>query len=69
MYASGQVGVGGGIVLGGELFRGYRGFGGELGHMVIDAAGSALRVREPRLPGDALRPRAAAGRRPAARRW
>jgi predicted NBD/HSP70 family sugar kinase len=40
MYASGQVGVGGGIVLGGELFRGYRGFGGELGHMVIDAAGA-----------------------------
>ena len=39
MYASGQVGVGGGIVLGGELFRGYRGFGGELGHMVVDAAG------------------------------
>ncbi len=39
MYASGQVGVGGGIVLAGELFRGYRGFGGELGHMVIDAAG------------------------------
>ena len=40
MYASGQVGVGGGIVLGGELFRGYSGFGGELGHMVIDAAGA-----------------------------
>ena len=40
MYASGQVGVGGGIVLRGELFRGYRGFGGELGHMVIDAAGT-----------------------------
>ena len=40
MYASGQVGVGGGIVLRGELFRGYRGFGGELGHMVIDAAGA-----------------------------
>ena len=62
MYASGQVGVGGGIVLGGELFRGYRGFGGELGHMVIDAAGRAVRVREPRLPGDALRPGAAARR-------
>jgi predicted NBD/HSP70 family sugar kinase len=40
MYVSGQVGVGGGIVLGGELFRGYRGFGGELGHMVVDAAGA-----------------------------
>jgi predicted NBD/HSP70 family sugar kinase len=39
MYASGQVGVGGGIVLGGELFRGYRGFGGEFGHTTIEADG------------------------------
>jgi predicted NBD/HSP70 family sugar kinase len=39
MYASGQVGVGGGIVLGGELFRGYRGFGGEFGHMTVEADG------------------------------
>ncbi len=39
MYASGQVGVGGGVVLGGELFRGYRGFGGEFGHMTVEADG------------------------------
>lgn len=39
MYASGQVGVGGGIVLGGELFRGFRGFGGEFGHMTVEADG------------------------------
>ena len=39
MYASGQVGVGGGIVLGGELFRGYRGFGGEFGHTTVEADG------------------------------
>jgi len=39
MFASGQVGVGGGIVLGGELFRGYRGFGGEFGHMTLEAEG------------------------------
>jgi predicted NBD/HSP70 family sugar kinase len=39
MYASGQVGVGAGIVLGGELFRGYRGFGGEFGHTTVEADG------------------------------
>jgi glucokinase len=32
-------GVGGGIFLGGKLARGTRGFGGEVGHMVIDVAG------------------------------
>jgi predicted NBD/HSP70 family sugar kinase len=40
MYASGQVGVGGGVVLGGELFRGHRGFGGEFGHMTVEADGA-----------------------------
>jgi glucokinase len=32
-------GVGGGVVLGGELFRGATGAGAELGHMVIDIHG------------------------------
>jgi len=35
LYISGEIGVGAGIVLGGELFRGARGFGGELGHITI----------------------------------
>ena len=39
MYVSGEIGVGGGIVLGGELFRGYRGFGGEFGHTTVEADG------------------------------
>jgi predicted NBD/HSP70 family sugar kinase len=39
MYASGEVGVGGGIVLGGELFRGSRGFGGEFGHTTVEPEG------------------------------
>jgi predicted NBD/HSP70 family sugar kinase len=39
IYASGEIGVGGGIVLGGELFRGYRGFGGEFGHTTIEREG------------------------------
>jgi len=32
-------GVGGGVVIGGKLHRGSRGFGGELGHMVIAVDG------------------------------
>jgi glucokinase len=32
-------GVGGGVFLGGKLWRGSRGFGGEVGHMVIDLDG------------------------------
>ena len=37
---SGEVGIGGGVVVGGELFRGTHGFGGELGHVVVDPAGA-----------------------------
>ncbi len=50
-------------MLGGELFRGYRGFGGEFGHTTVEADGLPVRVRQPRLPGDPRRPRAAAGGR------
>lgn len=32
-------GIGGGLLLGGELYRGARGFGGELGHIVVDHDG------------------------------
>lgn len=32
-------GIGGGLVLGGELYRGARGAGAELGHMVVEADG------------------------------
>ena len=35
----GEVGVGGGIVLGGRLFRGSHGFGGEFGHVSVDPDG------------------------------
>ena len=35
----GEVGVGGGIFVDGELFRGAHGFGGELGHVVVDPDG------------------------------
>jgi predicted NBD/HSP70 family sugar kinase len=35
----GEVGVGGGIVAGGRLLRGQRGFAGEFGHMIVDPGG------------------------------
>jgi predicted NBD/HSP70 family sugar kinase len=35
----GEVGVGGGLVLGGSLFRGSHGFGGEFGHICVDPEG------------------------------
>jgi predicted NBD/HSP70 family sugar kinase len=41
LYVSGEIGVGAGIVIGGELFRGSQGFGGEFGHMTVDPAGRA----------------------------
>ena len=39
VYVSGELGVGAGIILGGELFRGAHGFGGELGHTTIEPGG------------------------------
>ena len=35
----GEVGVGGGIIVDGELYRGAHGFGGEFGHLVVDRDG------------------------------
>ena len=39
LYVSGQIGVGAGIVLNGELYRGSHGWSGEIGHLTIDRAG------------------------------
>jgi predicted NBD/HSP70 family sugar kinase len=39
LYLSGEIGVGAGIIVGGELFRGAQGFGGEFGHMTLDPGG------------------------------
>jgi predicted NBD/HSP70 family sugar kinase len=39
MYVSGEIGVGTGLVIGGELFRGLRGFGGEFGHATVERPG------------------------------
>ena len=62
MYCSGEIGVGGGLVLGGELFRGYRGFGGEFGHTTVEHDGLPCACGSRGLPGDPRRPGAAAGR-------
>lgn len=45
VYVSGEVGVGGAIVLDGEIFRGRHGWSGEIGHVVVDpsAAGGPRR--------------------------
>jgi predicted NBD/HSP70 family sugar kinase len=39
LYVSGEIGIGAGIIVRGELFRGAQGFGGEFGHMTLDAGG------------------------------
>ncbi|MGI5492919.1 ROK family protein [Microtetraspora malaysiensis] len=39
LHVSGEIGVGAGLVVRGELFRGFRGFAGELGHMVVSPGG------------------------------
>jgi predicted NBD/HSP70 family sugar kinase len=41
LYVSGEIGVGAGIIVRGELFRGSQGFGGEFGHMTVDPSGRA----------------------------
>ena len=39
IYVSGELGIGAGIVVEGEPFRGAHGFGGELGHTTVDPDG------------------------------
>ncbi|MEX0428705.1 ROK family protein [Nocardioides sp. DS6] len=41
VQVSGEIGIGGGIVVGGRLFRGAHGRAGELGHVVLDPDGPA----------------------------
>jgi predicted NBD/HSP70 family sugar kinase len=43
IYVSGEVGIGGGVVLGGALMTGAGGFGGEIGHMIVNPAGIECR--------------------------
>lgn len=43
LYLSGEVGVGGGIIVDGHPLTGVAGFGGEVGHVTLDAAGVPCR--------------------------
>ncbi|MGW3216505.1 ROK family protein [Streptomyces parvus] len=43
LYLTGEIGVGGALVLNGELLRGAHGFAGEIGHVVVDPAGPGCR--------------------------
>jgi predicted NBD/HSP70 family sugar kinase len=43
VFLSGEVGVGGGIILGGRLMMGSGGYGGEVGHMVVNPTGRSCR--------------------------
>ncbi|WP_149180562.1 ROK family protein [Streptomyces sp. TRM49041] len=43
LYLSGEIGVGGAVVVEGELLRGAHGFAGEIGHVVAEAEGPECR--------------------------
>jgi predicted NBD/HSP70 family sugar kinase len=43
LYVSGEIGIGAGIVLDGELYRGGRGWSGEIGHMTVYPDGRPCR--------------------------
>ncbi|MEV1044229.1 ROK family protein [Streptomyces sp. NPDC049916] len=43
LYLTGEIGVGGALVLNGELLRGAHGFAGEIGHVVVDPDGPECR--------------------------
>ncbi len=43
VYVSGEIGIGAGIVLDGQLYRGVRGFGGEIGHVPVHPDGPTCR--------------------------
>lgn len=41
VHVSGEIGIGAGVIVDGQIFRGAHGFAGELGHLVVDPAGPA----------------------------
>ncbi len=43
LYVSGEIGIGAGLVVQGRLFRGARGFAGELGHVAVSPDGPLCR--------------------------
>ncbi len=43
LFVSGEVGVGGGLIVDGRAFTGVAGYGGEIGHMLVNPEGRACR--------------------------
>jgi predicted NBD/HSP70 family sugar kinase len=43
LYVSGEIGVGAGVILDRELFRGARGWAGEIGHLTVEPDGAQCR--------------------------
>ena len=43
LYVSGEVGVGGGLIVDGRLLTGVAGFAGEIGHVTVNPDGAACR--------------------------
>ena len=43
LYVSGEIGVGAGVILDRELFRGARGWAGEIGHVTVEPDGAGCR--------------------------
>ncbi|MBC9711131.1 ROK family protein [Streptomyces sp. TRM66268-LWL] len=43
LYLTGEIGIGGALVVDGQLLRGANGFAGEIGHVVVDEDGPACR--------------------------
>ena len=43
LFISGEVGVGGGLIVDGQPFTGVAGYGGEIGHIPVNPAGAACR--------------------------
>ena len=81
LYISGEVGVGGGLIVDGRPLTGAAGYGGEVGHVPVDPAGSACRCGSVgcwetevgegallRLAGHRRRRRPGGGRRPCSAR-
>ena len=58
---TGQVGVGGGLVIDGRLHLGSAGYALEIGHTPVPPGEQTLPVRKPRLSGGRGRPHRAAG--------
>lgn len=57
VYVSGEIGVGGALVLDGEIFAGRHGWSGEIGHIVVDPSapgGTARGTLEARAGQDAM---------------